>query len=90
MRKPFDHWICNNTVVKPTGRVVAQWIENAWGKMSLPTILNSWQKSMEVGTIPLEVVNTNNNNNEEDPLQTPIDTCGDTDAYVLSQETIKD
>jgi hypothetical protein len=91
MRNQFDTWICENTGIKPTRRVVAQWIENAWGRISSTTILNSWTKSMEIGTnsfgpIPSEITI----NMDDDPLQTPMDMGDDTETYVLSQETMND
>jgi hypothetical protein len=45
-----DTWICENTGINPTQRVVAQWIENARGSILSTAILNSWTKLREIGT----------------------------------------
>jgi DDE superfamily endonuclease len=42
MRNQFDTWICNNTGIKPTCPILAQWIESAWAKITTSTISNSW------------------------------------------------
>jgi DDE superfamily endonuclease len=91
MRKQFDTWFCNNPCIKPTRPVVATWIKNASNEITMPTILNSWMKSVEIcsgnsntaGTIP-SVVDCGVKN--DDPLQAPVE-MDETDAYVSSQDT---
>jgi hypothetical protein len=69
---------------------VAQWIENAWSKITMPKIMNSWTKLMDIGSssiniaepIPSEVdysIDSKCNNN--DPLQTPVD-IDEADTHV--------
>jgi DDE superfamily endonuclease len=75
MRRQFKSWICTNTGVESTRQVVAQWIENAWGRITNNTTTNSWVKSKDMGnsTLPISPVD---DCCVDDLLQAPINTSG--------------